>query len=72
METSDDGAFKRKDSTYRSWIGKEFPAEGIQDSLVCRLCIVETRSWSLMMVFMLQLGGTTCTFPLHAHGHADA
>lgn len=27
-ETSEDGAFKRKDSTYRSWIGKEFPAEG--------------------------------------------
>ena len=30
LETHEDGGFKRRDSTYRKWVGKdkEFPAEG--------------------------------------------
>ena len=74
-ETSKDGAFKRKDSTYRSWIGpgKDFPAEGTEvPGVLAGPALLSPLEHILMVPLTLQLGGTICISPLHALGHADA
>ena len=86
-ELHTDGGFKRKDSTYRQWIGsKEFPAEGAHHALVHKL--YQAPSWpsDLLMfgtdrprpsvqhddVLPMQLGGTTCTSAMPAPGPTAA
>ena len=92
------GEFRRNDSTYRKWVGRDLPAEGYlflspfpfllkQSSnhsncdfvglhnFLCRPGRVPVLLLEIKVGFgcgNMQLGATTCTSPMHAHGPTDA